>query len=313
MIAYGPVPSRRLGFSIGINNIPPKFCSYSCTYCQVGRTDHLIISPRPFLPVDEIVKSVDQKIRDAQRTGQKVDYLTFVPDGEPTLDVHLGEEIDAIKPFGFPIAVISNATLIDQLQTRCTLSKADWVSLKIDSVVEEIWRKVNRPHKRLNLEKLLTGMLAFADEFTGELVTETMLIAGVNDDPESVTRLADFLSELAPQKTYLSIPIRPPAENRVFPPDAYTLNKIHQIISKSLPNTECLFDAEENLFVATGDFTTDILSITSVHPIREEALKKMVKESGVEWREVEKLVEEKKLRRKVHRNEVFYQHDFSDT
>jgi len=307
MIAYGPVPSRRLGYSIGINHIPPKYCSYSCIYCQVGRTDHLIITPRTFLPVDDIIQSVEQKIRDAQQKGQPIDYLSFVPDGEPTLDIHLGEEIEALKPFGYPIAVISNATLIDQPQVRQTLSKANWVSLKVDSVVEEKWRKVNRPNKRIKLENQLKGMLDFARDFSGELVTESMLIAGINDDVDSVTQLANFLSELKPRKAYLSIPIRPPAENQVFPPDVITLNQIQKIISQSVPATICLFEAEENQFVATGEIVSDILSITSVHPIREQALKKMVGQYGEDWSLVEKLVNEKKLKRKIHRDEIFYQ------
>lgn len=306
MIAFGPVPSRRLGFSIGINHIPPKYCSYSCIYCQVGRTDHLEITPRKFFSVDEIVQSVEQKIKEAWRQGQAIDYLSFVPDGEPTLDLHLGETIVALKPFGYPIAVITNATLIDQPLVRQHLCHADWVSIKIDSVVKDKWRKINRPHKRINLDQMLLGMMTFVGEFPGELVTESMLVAGINDDIESVTRLAQFLSELKPKKSYLSIPIRPPAENKVYPPDAMTLNQIHQIISKSALSPICLFDAEENQFVATGEIATDILSITSVHPIRESALRKMVAQAGADWRVVEKLLDEKKIKQHVHQDEVFY-------
>lgn len=306
MIAYGPVPSRRLGFSIGINHIPPKYCPYSCIYCQVGRTDHLIITPRQFLSVEEIVGSVEQKIHDAQHQGQRIDYLTFVPDGEPTLDINLGKEIEALKSFGYPIAVITNATLIDQPDVRQALNKADWVSLKIDSVVEEIWHKVNRPNRKLKLDHILQGMLAFARDFSGELVTETLLVAGLNDDLDSTAKLAEFLSELKPRKAYLSIPIRPPAENKVFPPDQNRLNQIRDVLSKSVPNVICLFEAEENQFVATGEIASDILSITSVHPIREAALRKMVIEHGEQWSLVEKLVEKEKLERLVHQDEVFY-------
>ncbi|NMC13698.1 MAG: radical SAM protein [Chloroflexi bacterium] len=306
MIAFGPVPSRRLGFSIGINHIPPKHCSYSCVYCQVGRTDHLIIKPKEFLSVKEIVLSVEQKIIETQNKGQPIDYLSFVPDGEPTLDAHLGEEIEALKSFGYPIAVISNATLIDQAEIRQILNKANWVSIKIDSVQEEIWRKINRPNRRLNLEIILKGMLDFAREYSGELVTESMLIEGINDDEVSNIRLAEFLWKLKPQKSYLAIPIRPPAENRVFPPDSLTLQKIKQIISSSVPSTICLFDAEEDQFIATGEITKDILSITSVHPIREAALRKMLSKSGVDWNVVEKLVSEKRLIKQVHQNIVFY-------
>lgn len=312
MIAFGPVPSRRLGFSIGINHIPPKYCSYSCIYCQVGRTDHLIIKPREFFSVNDIILSVEQKILETQNKGQPVDYLSFVPDGEPTLDINLGKEIAALKSFGYPIAVISNATLINQTEIRQALHQADWVSLKIDSVVEGTWRKINRPNRRLNLENLLNGMLDFAREYSGELVTESMLIRGMNDDEDSNSRLAEFLQELKPQKSYLSIPLRPPAEERVFSPDLLTMQKIRQIISAKMPSIICLFDAEENQFIATGEITADILSITSVHPIRETALRKMVAKSGADWNVVEKLVREKRLIQQVHQNEVFYRRNPGD-
>jgi len=306
MIAFGPIPSRRLGFSLGINHIPPKYCSYSCIYCQVGRTDHLIITPREFYSVESIVQSVEQKIREAQSKNQPIDYLSFVPDGEPTLDINLGKEIKALKHFGYPIAVISNASLINLPQVREALAEADWVSLKIDSVSEEIWHKVNRPNKRLKLENILKGAIDFSKEYSGELVTETMLIEGINDDIESTKRLADFLCELKPKKTYLLGPVRPPAENWIFPPDSETLKKICQIVSASVPLTICLFDSEKKPFTATGDITADILGITAVHPIRESALRKMVEQAGADWSIVEKLVEEKQLKKQVHLNEIFY-------
>ena len=123
-IVFGPVPSRRLGKSLGINHIPAKHCTYSCIYCQLGRTDRMTIKRREFYPPGEIVAAVTQKLAAAEKNGETVDYLTFVPDGEPTLDIHLEREIDLLRSRNIPIAVISNASLIDNPDVRRALAKA---------------------------------------------------------------------------------------------------------------------------------------------------------------------------------------------
>jgi wyosine [tRNA(Phe)-imidazoG37] synthetase (radical SAM superfamily) len=143
MIAFGPVPSRRLGRSLGINNIPPKACTYSCVYCQLGRTDKMWARRRVFFALSEVVEAVAAKVREVQARGEGIDYLTFVPDGEPTLDVHLGPEIRGLRPQGHKIAVISNASLIHQADVRSELARAGWVSLKIDATDERIWRRID--------------------------------------------------------------------------------------------------------------------------------------------------------------------------
>ena len=118
MIAFGPVPSRRLGYSLGINNIPAKYCTYSCVYCQVGRTTHMTLDRQEFYPVDQILAEVGQKVTEVAQAGKKIDYLTLVPDGEPTLDLNLGKVISGLKQFEIPVAVISNASLIDQIDVQ---------------------------------------------------------------------------------------------------------------------------------------------------------------------------------------------------
>jgi len=196
MIAFGPVPSRRLGRSLGINNIPPKVCTYSCVYCQVGRTTEMTIGRRKFYDPDEVLQDVQEKICKSDEAGEPIDYLTFVPDGEPTLDANLGREIERLKPLGIPIAVITNNSLLSRQDVRDDLMGADWVSLKVDVVEERTWRRVNRPHGRLELASMLEGALTFAQSFQGRLVTETMLVAGVNDGEEHLSQVAGFLERL---------------------------------------------------------------------------------------------------------------------
>ena len=212
MIAFGPVPSRRLGQSLGINNIPPKSCSYSCVYCQVGRTPTPRIDPREFYALDAIVAAVTARVAEIRQRREPLDALTFVADGEPTLDVHLGREIELLRPLGVRIAVISNASLLWREEVRESLRLADWVSLKVDAVSEEGWRRMNRPHPSLRLEDVLQGMLDFSASFEGTLVSETILVAGVNDADETIAGVAHFLEKRSlPRPISGSRPARPPS------------------------------------------------------------------------------------------------------
>jgi wyosine [tRNA(Phe)-imidazoG37] synthetase (radical SAM superfamily) len=149
-IAFGPVPSRRLGQSLGINNVPRKTCPYSCVYCQVGETRGREIAPHPFYTPEEIFHAVESKVAIAQAMSEVIYYLTFVPDGEPTLDQNLSQSINRLRPLGLPVAVISNASLIQRAETRKALGQADWVSLKIDTVNEKVWRQIKQPHRIKN-------------------------------------------------------------------------------------------------------------------------------------------------------------------
>ena len=178
MIAFGPVPSRRLGRSLGINNIPPKVCTYACVYCQLGRTIKMRVERSAFYEPGEIVRAVRDKVEKASGIGEAVDYLTFVPDGEPTLDVDIGREIELLRSLGIKIAVITNGSLIWREGVREDLMKADWVSLKVDSTREAVWHRIDRPHGTLRLASILDGVLEFAMAYGGELVTETMLVEG---------------------------------------------------------------------------------------------------------------------------------------
>ena len=262
MIAFGPVPSRRLGRSLGINNIPPKVCTYSCVYCQVGRTDTMKVERCPFYEPEDIVKSVRKQVEKAIKKGEPIDYLTFVSDGEPTLDVNLGYEIDLLKSLGIKIGIITNASLIFREDVRADLMKADWVSLKFDSISKTSWRKINRPHRELELGSILGGMLDFSEIFRGKLVTETMLVQGISIDADILKEMADFLVRLNPAIAYLAIPTRPPAVNWVRPPAPDGINVAFQVFREKLDQVEYLIGYEGNAFASTGNVEEDLLSIT---------------------------------------------------
>jgi len=306
MLAFGPVPSRRLGKSLGINNIPPKICTYSCVYCQLGRTGKMQITRQEFYGIDKIVQSVEKKISEAMKTGEEIDYLAFVPDGEPTLDLNLGKEIKALKRLGIKIAVITNASLIWDKEVRNDLLKADLVSFKVDAVSENIWHRIDRPHRALSLKKILAGIKKFGEKFNGELITETMLIKDVNDDEEEIKKIAEFLSNLKPMKSYISIPIRPPAEEWVKPASEAMINKAYQIFREKNISVEYLIGYEGNAFAFTGDAEEDLLSITSVHPMRKDGVKEFLRKANANWSVVEKLIRENKLIEVEYEGNKFY-------
>ena len=295
MIAFGPVPSRRLGRSLGINNIPPKVCTYSCVYCQVGRTHTLQIERGPFYEPEDILKSVEKQVKKAIKKGEPIDYLTFVSDGEPTLDANLGYEIDLLKSLGIKIGIITNASLVFREDVRTDLMKADWASLKFDSILKTSWRKINRPHRELELRLILEGMLDFSKIFPGELVTETMLVHAISIDADILKEMADFLVRLNPAKAYLAIPTRPPAENWVRPPEPEDINVVFQVFREKLDQVEYLIGYEGNAFAFTGNVEEDLLSITSVHPMRESAVCEFLKKAGANGSVVHQLMAQSKL------------------
>ncbi len=306
MIAFGPVPSRRLGQSLGINNIPPKSCSYSCVYCQVGRTPTPRIDPREFYALDAIVAAVTARVAEIRQRREPLDALTFVADGEPTLDVHLGREIELLRPLGVRIAVISNASLLWREEVRESLRLADWVSLKVDAVSEEGWRRMNRPHPSLRLEDVLQGMLDFSASFEGTLVSETILVAGVNDADETIAGVAHFLEKLQPSTAYLGIPTRPPAERWAGPADEGAVTHAYELLSDRLSRVELLTGHEGIGFGTTGNAEADLLSITSVHPMRADAVRILLAESGGDWSLVERLVTTGALAEIEYRKETFF-------
>jgi wyosine [tRNA(Phe)-imidazoG37] synthetase (radical SAM superfamily) len=305
-IAFGPVPSRRLGKSLGINNIPPKICSYSCVYCQLGSTIKMQIDRQAFYKPEAIMESVKRKVDGARDQGEAIDYLTFVPDGEPTLDANLGHEMMLLQPLGVKIAVISNASLIWREDVREDLQQADWVSLKTDAASEATWRRVNRPHGKLNLASIQEGMVEFAKHYDGVLMTETMLVDGVNDGEEDVRAVADFLARLGPDRAYLAVPTRPPAEPWAGPPEASVINRAYQLLSKRVEKVEYLIGYEGNAFAQTGDVEDDLLSITAVHPMREDAVEDFLERAGADWDVVRHLVAQEELVETAYSNHRFY-------
>jgi len=307
-VAFGPVPSRRLGRSVGINNIPPKVCSYSCVYCQVGKTLDMTIARRAFYKPEAVFEQVKRKVNEAIRRNEEIDYLTFVADGEPTLDINLGKEITLLKQLGIPIAVITNSSLSWQNDTKEDLLEADFVSFKTDAVNEKLWKRIDRPHKDLRLNTILEGISDFASEFGGVITSETMLVDGI-DYVDEFEKIAEFLKQLKRfDKAYVAIPTRPPAESWVTPAKEETVNEAFQIFAEKLgaDKVEYLIGYEGNAFSFTGRVEEDLLSITSVHPMRKEAVKEFLENANASWSIIEQLLLEDKLVELDYAGKVYY-------
>jgi wyosine [tRNA(Phe)-imidazoG37] synthetase (radical SAM superfamily) len=294
-IAFGPVRSRRLGWSLGINNVPPKTCSYSCVYCQVGATDRARLERAEYFAPAAIVDAVALRLAECRAAGQPVEYATFVPDGEPTLDLHLGEAIRDIAGLGLRVAVLTNGSLLWRADVREELAAPAWVSLKVDAVDEAIWRRLNRPIGNLRLEPVLEGMRRFAAEYRGDLVTETMLVAGVNDDGETLKRTAAFVSALEPLRAYVAIPTRPPAEAWVRGPSIAAAHRAAEVFRAVELPTELLVEDVADGFAPSTDPAAGLLGIVAVHPMTEADAREYLARSGGDWSTAQRLLDEGRL------------------
>lgn len=307
MLTFGPIPSRRLGKSLGVNNIPPKYCSYYCVYCQIGTALDMGIERRTFFNPEEITSQVIKKINQCKSQNEQVDYISFVPDGEPTLDINLGKVLSTLrKATNIPLAVITNSTLLWRKEVRQELNNAHWVSVKVDSVEESVWKKINHPCKGLDFDKMLDGIRDFAKEFQGTLMTETMLIKGLNDNPQLLRKNAEFIASLNPHTAFLGIPTRPPARKGTLPPNEEQLAMAHEEYAHKINNVEVLMGYEGNAYASSGNPKSDILSITSVHPMRKDAVEQLLKKNQAPWEIVEELISNQQIKEVQYNNHTFY-------
>lgn len=207
---FGPVPSRRLGRSLGIDVIPPKTCTLDCLYCESGPTAHLSLLRQAFIPPDVVLAQLEAFM--ARHPGS-VDALTFSSAGEPTLYEPLGELIPAIKKKfpTVPLVVLTNGTLLWDADVRRALLKADRVVPSLDAARPDVFARLNRPHPRLSFDRVIEGLEAFRREYKGAYHLEILLVSGVNDAPEHLRDLAALVRRIGPDRVELNTVVRPPA------------------------------------------------------------------------------------------------------
>jgi wyosine [tRNA(Phe)-imidazoG37] synthetase (radical SAM superfamily) len=265
------------------------------------------VEPAFFYRPEVLLRETEVRIAKVGGNECTIDYLSFVPDGEPTLDKNLGILITSLKQqLPYPVAVITNGSLLWRQEVAEAVSLADWVSVKVDSVVEPIWRCINRPDRRLEFDEVLEGIRAFATRYRGELVSETMLLDKQNTDSDELAALAEYLCGLSPKTAYLSVPSRPPAESAVGIPDGEQLKRAERAFRDAGLNAYSLTCYEGDQFTITADTVQDILSIAAVHPLREDALRRILERSGADWGLVERLITEGRLNTKVYDQKTYY-------
>jgi wyosine [tRNA(Phe)-imidazoG37] synthetase (radical SAM superfamily) len=266
------------------------------------------VNRRKFYKPEEIFHEAELKIKQLNSKNEYADYFSFVPDGEPTLDINLGTEIDLLKCFDIKIAVITNASLIWMDDVKENLMKADWVSVSIDAADEDTWRKIDRPHGSLRHQDILNGIVEFSKAYKGTLVTETMLVDGINDHEACIKKVAEQLATILPKQAYLLVPTRPPAENSIKRSSKDSLINAAEIVrSISGVHVECLTgDEKEEGFFFSEDIVNDILSITSVHPIRKEIVDEMLKKRNVDKAVIDDLVKRDMIVEFLFEGKKFY-------
>lgn len=268
---FGPVPSRRLGQSLGIDPIPFKTCNWNCVYCQLGRSTPMINERRDYVPPDDIIAQVKEALA-VHRQGE-IDWVTFVGSGEPTLHAGLGKMIRQVKVLtDIPVAVITNGSLLYRHDVREELAAADAVLPSLDAGTESLYRKINRPWPDLSFERLVDGLIAFRREFSGKMWIEIMLIKGVNDTETALKDLAAVLRRIGPDEVHINLPIRPPAEPWVTPADEEGLVLASALlggIARVLVPAEGAFDLS-----GYGNVVDAVVGVITRHPMREDDLLK---------------------------------------
>jgi len=229
---FGPVASRRLGRSLGVDLIPYKTCTYDCLYCQVGITTDKTIKRQSWVDVDTVIAELKGKL------ASKPDYITLSGSGEPTLYKQTGELIGQIKQItSVPVAVLTNGSLLWMDEVRQALMQADLVVPSLDAGSEEVFRKINRPHAEISFEKMLDGLIEFRRKFDGKYWLEVFIIAGINDGNEEVDNLARCIRRIEPDRIQVNTVVRPPAEVSARPVE---LEKLKAIAERLGPNAEVI-------------------------------------------------------------------------
>lgn len=300
---YGPVPSRRLGYSLGVDLLPFKTCSLNCVYCQLGRTKKTIIRRRLFFPEKQIL----EEIKEFLKTGTRVDFITFSGSGEPTLNRSIGRLIRRIKKVtGRRVAVLTNSTLLSRPAVRKELAAADVVVPSLDAATEKIFVKINRPHPSLRIEKIIDGLVRFRREFRGQIWLEILLVRGLNDSPTHLKKLKEAVEKIKPDKIHLNTVVRPPAENWAKPLTPEELQKLVEFFGDRAEAVASFRKKEQE--TVPRNISQAILSIVRRRPVGLEDLEHSLGLTREELSlDIQDLLEQRKIRLVRHLDRDYFE------
>lgn len=303
MHIYGPVPSRRLGFSLGIDIIPFKTCTLDCIYCQLGSTAQKTMQRKEYYSPSEILIQIKEKLA----SGQRIDTITFSGSGEPTLNNLLGKLIREIKKMStLPVAVLTNGTLFADKTVRKALMAADFIIPSLDAATQQVFLKTNRPCSPLKIEEIIKGLILFRREFKGSIWLEIMLVKGVNDFPSHIQKLKEAASRIKPDKIQLNTVVRPPAEKSAQPLSPEEMEKIRKAFGK---NCEIIakFD-KKALKPLQKDFEGAILAMIQRRPVTLSDISASLgrnKNEVIKYLDI--LLEEGKIRTVTHKDLTYFE------
>ncbi|MEA3409682.1 MAG: radical SAM protein, partial [Candidatus Eisenbacteria bacterium] len=220
---FGPVPSRRLGFSLGVDPVVPKTCTLDCIYCELGPTTNTTVERKPYVSIDGILEELGARLAE----HPQLDFITVSGSGEPTLNSDIGRLIDGIKAMtDVPVAVLTNGTLLTDPDVRAALARADVVAPSLDAVSKGAFERVNRPHESLDPAAIADALVAFAREYHGKIWLEVLFVEGLNDDSGEIERIAGIIDAVRPEKVHVNTVVRPPAERNAHPLSQERLQEI---------------------------------------------------------------------------------------
>ena len=299
---YGPVPSRRLGFSLGIDIIPFKICSYDCIYCQLGKTTDMTLLRKDYTPVQEILS----EIREIIKQNKQIDFLTFSGSGEPTLHSGIGHLINEIKKLTkIPIAVLTNGSLLHLAEVREDLRNADVVIPTLCTADESVFRKIHRGHENIDLQKLIDGYISFRKIFKGKLWLEVMLIKGINDKPQQIQKMKAVIDSIGPDKIQINTVVRPPNEDYAVPAAFETMQEARKILGEK---SEITSDFTETVKEGTDKNTLEmIVAIITRRPITTGDLAKITRMHDSEILKYTQILSQQgRISISKHEGKIFY-------
>jgi wyosine [tRNA(Phe)-imidazoG37] synthetase (radical SAM superfamily) len=292
---YGPVPSRRLGISLGVDIVPYKTCSYDCIYCQLGKTTNQTTQRGSFVPVDSVIEEIKEVIDE----NSDIDYITFSGSGEPTLNEDIGRMIERVRKLTpIPVAVLTNGSLLWHHKVREDLSQADLVVPSLDAVSEKAFRKVNRPIGSLGIGKVLDGLKTFCAQFEGKIYLEILLVKNANDSEEEIREINRFVKNLKLDEIHLNTVVRPPGDPDARPLNQEELNDVRSLFDPKLKVEVIANFKRETSKAYQKDLEQAIIELVRRRPTKKE---EMAVSLGVHPNEIVKylqILEEKKTIRR---------------
>jgi len=301
---YGPVPSRRLGRSLGIDLVPHKICTYDCIYCQIGETTEKTLARKEYVPVREIIEEVKRFLNEG---APSVDHLSLSGSGEPTLHSQIRSVIEGIKAItSIPVAVITNGSLLCEEEVRQDLLRADIVLPSLDAVSSDVFMRINRPRPGFSVEKVIEGLVEFRKVYKGQIWLEILFCKGINDGKEELMRMKKVVDRIQPDLIHLNTVVRPPSEKWAVPLGQEEMEEIRAFFGKSA-SIISEFDRHPPM-VSEMNIKEEILKILKRRPL---SLSDLSKGMGISKNDLDRfikpLMKEGKVQSRLFGDSVYYE------